>query len=123
MNKDTLKLNMLAWQLEQAGKLLDAQKVPQRGRMVWDGWQMHESPEMDAAIEKAVQDLVVYGNGQWMQEQSKATHIDARTIYKPVSPAEIDAYMQRLVEDDIETHFNGTWRVRPLVAALRRIYP
>ncbi len=85
--------------------------------------QMHGGTEMEAAAERAMLDQIAYGTGMWKQGFARAIHIAAATIYKPATPAEIDAYVQGLVDDDITTSMRGTWRVRPLVAALRRIYP
>jgi hypothetical protein len=44
-------------------------------------------------------------------------------VYKPRSPAEVNAFMQQLLDDDIECTLRSTWRERPLVTALRGIYP
>jgi len=122
MSKDMLKAAMLHWQLEEACNLLDAKKVPQRGRMVWDGRKMHCGTEMEASAQSAFLDVMVYGTGLWQQEPVKASHIDASTIYKPQTPAEVDAYVESLIDDDIETHLRGTWRLRPLAAAIRGIW-
>jgi hypothetical protein len=84
MSKDTMELAMLAWQLEEASKMLDAQKVPQRGRMVWDGQQMHGGTER---------------------------------------PAEVDAYVESLIVDNINARFRGTFRLSRLELALRAAYP
>lgn len=123
MSKDALRLAMLAYELEQAASVLDAKKVPQRRRMVWDGRQMHRATEMDAAAERVMLDVMAYGMGWWQQDPIRATHIAPATIWKPNTPAEVDGFVERLIADDFETRWRDTWRLSRLANALRAAYP
>ena len=117
MSKDTLSM-MLA-----AQAILDAKPVQQHGRMVWDGRQMLSGQDVEAAAECALLDSILYGHGMWQQGPIKATHIDPASIWKPNTPAEVDAFVDSLIRDDIDTRFRGTWRLTRLSTALRAAYP
>ena len=142
MSKDTLSM-MLA-----AQAILDAKPVQQHGRMAWDGVTMHGpivddapgafsrfsyviSPQVKdpfawpapAGVEAALLESIVYGCGMWQQGPIKATHIDPASIWKPNTPAEVDAFVDSLIRDDIDTRFRGTWRLTRLSTALRAAYP
>lgn len=116
MSKDTLCM-MLA-----AQAILDAKPVQQHGRMAWDGLMMHIDPAAGLP-DRALFDIIVYGYGMWQQGPIKATHIDPASIWKPNTPAEVDAFVDSLIRDDIDTRFRGTWRLSRLATALHLAYP